>query len=205
MMGVKFNPKFSDRVGLLAFLHLIKKLSEEQIPENYLKSAKHYAALNNQNNIMNFYSIPSYCDDLLLQSLERSIMYNDNNISMTGWSRELLQRTFGEEIANEIYPYFKHRKLPQKSIVRTKHIHKITTDLINTYGYALEKEILDGLVQMYSGMNQKFSKDQLHKQIKKSLQEMLDTYDWKRVRLNNKLKEQYNIICEGFPFAIVNN
>jgi hypothetical protein len=197
------NSKVPNRIGLLAFLLLIKKLNEEQIPEKYLRKAKHHAATYKQKNIVSFYSIPSYSDEHMIKSLERAIMYVENNITMKGWSRELLQRTFGDDIANEIYPYFKHRKLTKKSTIRTEHIHKVTNELINTYGYALEKEILENMVNMYSGMNQNYSKEQLHKQIKRSLQEMLDTYGWVRVRLNNKIKEAYSIQCEGYPFAIV--
>jgi hypothetical protein len=101
---------------------------------------------------------------------------------------------------------FKHRKLTKKSIIRTEHIHKITISFIESQGYAIEKEILDTIVKMYSEMNQKFTQEQLHKQIKKSLQEMLDTYNWKRVRLNKKLKKQLNIDpnkIKGFPFVII--
>lgn len=199
----RVNERVSDRIGLLAFLLLIKKLNEKQIPEDYLRKAKHHAAKNKQRNIVNFYSIPSYSDEHMIKSFERALLYVENNITMKGWTRELLQRTFGDEIANEIYPYFKHRKLTEKSTVRTEHIHSVTVNLINTYGYAMEKEILNSLVEMYTGMNQKFSKDQLHKQIKKSLQEMLDTYGWQRLRLNKKIKEKYNVVCEGYPFIIV--
>lgn len=201
--GVGNKGRLSDKIGLLAFLLLITKQKEENIPENYLKKAKHYAALHKSKNLISFYSIPSYSDEHLLSSLERALMYKENNLSMKGWSRELLQRTFGDEMANEIYPFFKHRKVSKKSIIRTEHIHKIANDLINTYGYAIEKDVLATLIEMYTGSNQKFSKDQLHKQIKKSLQEMLDTYGWKRIRLNNKLKETYRVECEGYPFIIV--
>lgn len=207
-MSVGAKGRLSDRIGLLAFLLLISKLKEEQIPENYLNKAKHFAAINKTDkqktrSIVNFFSIPSYSDEHLLKTLERALMYQENNITMKGWSRELLQRTFGDELANEIYPYFQHRKVSEESTVRTEHIHKVTINLINTYGYAVEKDVLYNMVEMYSGMNKLYSKGQLHKQIKKSLQEMLDTYGWQRLRLNNKLKENYNVVCEGYPFIIV--
>jgi hypothetical protein len=195
--------RLSDKIGLLAFLLLIKKLNEKQIPEDYLQTATELKIKNKHKSIVNFYSIPSYSDAQMIKSLERAILYVENNLTMKGWSRELLQRTFGDEIANEIYPYFQHRKPTKESQVKTEHIHKVTNELINTYGYALEKDIIYNLIVECSENNEKYSKVQLEKQIKKSLQEMLDSYGWKRVRLNNKLKEAYGIECDGYPFAII--
>ena len=40
-------------------------------------------------------------------------------------------------------------------------------------------------------------------QIKKSLQEILDTYSLQRIRLNKAYKEKFNIKSEGYPFIII--
>ncbi len=202
---VKVNQRVSKQIGLLAFVYLINKLNEEQIPEDYLRKAKHIAAKYKHKNLVSFYSIPSYSDMHMVKSLERAILYAENNLTMKAWSRELLERTFGSEVANEIYPYLKEKKISKQANVRTEHIHKITVDLLNTQGYATEKEIIYYLQVMYSEANKSYSKQQLQRQLKVSLQEMLDTYGWNRVRLTKKVKEQYGIDCEGYPFAIVNN
>lgn len=202
---VKVNQRVSKQIGLLAFLYLIKKLNEEQIPEDYLRKAKHIAAKHKHAHIVSFYSIPSYSDKEMVKSLERALEYTENNLTMKAWSRELLERTFGVEVANEIYPYLKGKKVSTKANLRTEHIHKVTTDLIQEKGYATEKEIVYFLQVMYSEGNKTYSKQQLQRQLKVSLQEMLDTYGWKRIRLTKTIKAEYGIECEGYPFAIVSN
>ncbi|MEK4907366.1 hypothetical protein [Niallia sp. FSL M8-0099] len=199
------NSKIPNRVGLLAFLLLIKKLNENQIPESYLKKAKHIAAKHKQQNIVSFYSIPSYSDEHMIKSLERALLYVENNITMKAWSKELLYRTFGEEIANEVYPYLVKTKITDEASVRTEHIHKITMDLLHTKKYATEKEIVYHLRELYSEMNKAYSKQSFERQVKVSLQEMLDTYGLERVRLTKKLKQELHIECEGYPFAIIHN
>lgn len=197
-LNLKSHNKVADRVGLLAFLHILNKLPEDEIPEKYITKAKEIAKKHNHHNVVNFYSIPSYCDSTLQESLERANMYKENNVTMKGWSRELLQRTFGDEIADEIYPQFTHRKITKKSDLRTSDIHSITLDLIETKGYAIEKDIVESLRSIYG-------KTITEIQIKKSLQEMLDGYDLQRVRANKILKEQYGIANNGYPFIIIRN
>ena len=43
------------------------------------------------------------------------------------------------------------------------------------------------------------------KQWKKSMNEILDSYDLKRVSLNKNLKEYLEISCKGYPFIICKN
>ncbi len=197
-LNYKNSKRIADRNSLLAFLYLINKLTEQNVPESYLTKAKHIAAKNKQKSLVNFFSIPSYCDEVLEKSLERASMFKDNNMTMRGWSRELLQRTFGDEIANEIYPQFTHRKVPKNSVKKTNDIHKLVNEILDYKGYVLEKEIIEELRNIYG-------KARTEVQIKKSLQEMLDTYGLKRIRCNNKIKEVYGVVGNGYPFIIVKN
>lgn len=195
-LNLSNRKRIADRNALFAFLYLLNKLKEDDVPEKYLTKAKHIAAKNNQKSIVNFYSIPSYCDEILQKSIKRAIEYKENNLSMKGWSRELLLRTFGEEIANEIYPQFTHRKATKQSNERTIEIHKVVLDLLNKNKFVTEKEVVEMLHEDYG-------KTQTQIQIKKSLQEMLDTYGLVRIRCNNKIKETYGVVSNGYPFIIV--
>lgn len=197
------NGRIPDRIGLLAFLLLIKKLREEQVPVKLIERNREYKKNNRNSYMVNFFSIPSYSDDHMKESFRRALEYVNNNITMRGWSRELLQRTFGEEIANEIYPQFEHRKITTKSAIRTSQIHKIAMSFIEERGYVLEKEITEELIREYEKSEYKYSKNQLERQIKKSLQEMLDAYGWKREKLTNDLKDKLNLKhIKRCPFII---
>lgn len=202
MLNYKNRTKISDRNALFAFLKLLNKLPDAQIPESYLKKAKETRLKNKQFYNVSFFSIPSYCNEIMEASEERATMYKDNSVSMRGWSRELLLRTFGEDIANEVYPQFSKRKVSEKSQKITKEIHELIISRIEEKGYATEKEVLDEIV--VENLKQgKMVKQSSHTQIKKSLQEMLDAYGFERIRLNKELKKKYGVVSDGYPFIIV--
>lgn len=202
----KVNQRISKQIGLLAFMYLVNKLNKAQIPEVLEKKATNIAATHKHKNIVSFYSIPSYSDNQMVKSMERAILYAENNMTMKAWGKELLERTFGKEVADEVYPYMKGDKPHEKKpTIKTEHIHKITNDLIEEKGFATEKEITYCLQGLYSELNQPYNKQVIARQVKISLQEMLNAYDWKRIRLNKKIKEQQGIECEGYPFVIVPN
>lgn len=61
-------------------------------------------------------------------------------------------------------------------------------DKIKQQGYVFEREVnLDGKVG---------------RQWKKSIQEILDSYDLQRIRLNSELKEKFRITDNGYPNII---
>lgn len=216
-LNLRSHRKIPDRVGVLAFLGLINKLHRDEIPEDDLIKAlrvaerqKEYVYDNLKNKnikmedifipIVNYYSIPSYCDKNLQKCLDRADLYKENNLTITGWSKEMLQRTFGDEIANEVYPQFEQRKITESSEGRTIRIHQITLNLIETKGYARESDIVQSLKRIYG---KTLTKTLSKIQIKRSLQEMLDAYGLKRIRANKELKKKYNVDTPGYPFLIV--
>ena len=42
-------------------------------------------------------------------------------------------------------------------------------------------------------------------QLKRSINEILDSYGLKKIRANKAIKEQYKIISNGYPLIIVEN
>lgn len=186
--------KVSDRINLFAFLELINKLDSSQIPEHLLNKAKHEAAKKKQRYLVNYYSIPSYSDENLNTADGLAKLFLEKNMTMKGWSRELLLRTFGKEIADKVYPQFKEVAISESSYKFEKEFSEILFYLIANQGYATEKqclEILDG----YKEVN--------HVRMKRMLQEVMEKYDFKRIRANKQIKEQYGITSNGYPFIIV--
>ena len=41
-------------------------------------------------------------------------------------------------------------------------------------------------------------------QWKRSIQQILSVGKFQKIRLNKKIKAQYNVVCNGYPFIIVN-
>ncbi|MDK2800584.1 MAG: hypothetical protein PWQ70_2203 [Clostridiales bacterium] len=189
----------SNTINLFALLNLINKIPVENIPKNMLNKAKHIAATKKYKKLPNHFQVPSYCTSTLEISEEKARTLHKNNFSMKGISREWVIRTFGVEIANEIYPQFEienKKGTTKASDNRTKEIAEIINALINSKDYATEKEVIE-ILQL------KYGKTLTQIQIKRSLQEILDSYNLKRIRCNKEIKERYRVSENGYPFIIV--
>lgn len=207
MLGMSKNSgkEISKKNALFAYHKLINKLDRDEIPEEMLLRA---LAINTNKEIkssklINFYSIPSYTTNLLEQVEVQSINWRENNYTMQGLSREMLFRGEGKEVADWIYPQYKNITIKGKEVERTTSdysdnftllISKILIDLIDKNGYAMENDIISNIEA-----NQGFTKTQ----IKKSLKEILDLYNLKRMHCNKQIKEKYNVKSNGYPFIIV--
>lgn len=173
-------------------LNMLNKVELNCIPEDELKKAKSISATYGFKKITNFYQVEEYGYDTLGDSEKIAETLIENNVTLKGLSREYVLRTFGIEMANKIFPQFKHeneRGVSDKSEHLTQEIAGHVLATIEEQGYILEKEVnLQGTVGA---------------QWKKSIQEILDTYGLKRVRLNKELKEKYDYKDSGYPFIIV--
>lgn len=92
--------RISDRVNLFTFLGMIEKLSKEEIPDKYLKKAEIYKK---EKYMTSYYSIPSYCFDKMQNINTKAKLYKEKNMTMTGFSRELLIRSLNQNEANKVY------------------------------------------------------------------------------------------------------
>lgn len=185
--------RISDRVNLFTFLGLLEKLSKEEIPDKYLKKAEEYKK---NKYITSYYSIPSYCFDKMQNIKSKAKLYKEKNMTMTGFSRELLIRSLSEDEANKVYVQQKDEKLSKASQRFAEKATKIILQLIQTQGYCTEEQIIRQI---------RGKKEEKKIKLKRCLQEILESYNLKRVRANKKLKEQYGIASKGYPFLIVKN
>ncbi len=211
-MGISPNSlnKVSQRIVALAYHKLLNKLDDSEIPDQFLKKSQ---AININNGIkyshINWFSIPSYTVNKFPEIRERGEQWKENKYTMKGISREMFFRAEGLEVANELYPQRKKvtenidgqmivvdRTTTKVSNIRTDDIVKSIQYLISEYGYANENAIVETLRSKYAYITTQI-------QIKKSLKEILDSYNLKRIRANKKIKEQYGIISKGYPFIIV--
>jgi hypothetical protein len=199
LFNIKSKDSVNNDINLFTLLNLIEKLPEENIPDLMLKKAKHYSALKGYKKIPNHYIVPSYDENTLGQSEKMAITLKENNFTMKGLSKEYLIRTFGIEETNRVYPLsqFENKKgTSKKSDERTDIITKLIFSILEEKNYCIEKEIVEKLRFQYG-------KTRREKQIKRSIQEILDKYDLKRIRCNKLIKEQYGVANEGYPFIIV--
>lgn len=197
--NIKKSDKLAQSLTLFALLHMIEKLPEDKIPQDDYRKAKAIAAKYGLKKVTGFYAFEEYGLNTFSDSEEKAIELKKNNFSLKGLSREWVYRTFGEEEANRIYPQYKYENrqgTSERSDIHTQKIVEALQYCIDHKGYATEKDIIIMLHDNY-----KFEATEL--QIKKSLQEILDSYSLQRIRLNKAYKEKFNIKSNGYPFIII--
>ena len=197
--NIKKSDKLAQSLTLFALLHMIEKLPEDKIPQDDYRKAKAIAAKYGLKKVTGFYAFEEYGLNTFSDSEEKAIELKENNFSLKGLSREWVYRTFGEEEANRIYPQYKYENrhgTSERSDIHTQKIVEALQYCIEHKGYATEKNIVIMLHDTY-----KFEATEL--QIKKSLQEILDSYSLQRIRLNKAYKEKFDIKSEGYPFIII--
>ncbi|WP_064199001.1 CHC2 zinc finger domain-containing protein [Brevibacillus brevis] len=208
------DPKeISKRIDLFSFLGVLEKIHVDSIPEDLFKIAvaereRRIRSGKGRNEVrfQNYYSIPEYGDDLLTSANQKAIEFKKNNLSMTGFGREMVFRGLNKEAADKIYPMMSNMGLSNSSKEVSVHIHKKFITKIEETGWVLESDILDELIQenlqKTNGLIKGKAKNM--KYIKRNVNELLESYDWKRVRLNKKLKLELSIDdqVKGFPFIV---
>lgn len=201
--GIKSNMNiFSQSITLFTLLNMLNKVELKDIPEKELNKAKSISAKYGFKKLTNFYSFEEYGVNLLANSEEIAKTLKANNYSLKGLSREYILRTFGMDLANKVYPQYKYENkkgTSKKSDERTLQIVECLFYCIEQKGYATEKEIIYMLSNKY-----KYQTTEI--QIKRSLQEILVSYELVKVRANKTNKAKYHIENDkltGQTFIIV--
>ena len=186
------KPKMSQSITLFALLNMLNKVELNCIPEDELKKAKQISAKYGFKKIVNFYQIEEYGFTTLEDSEKIAATLLDNNMTLKGLSREYILRTFGVDLADKVYPQFKFENrqgTSAKSDYLTGEIALVVLETIKDQGYIFERDVnLNGTIGI---------------QWKKSIQEILDSYGLRRVKLNKELKEKYGIKTNGYPCIII--
>lgn len=185
-----------NRIGIFSYLGLVNKLDSKNIPEFLLRKSMEQAKMKKQKNIITYISIPSYCDEVLTFSENKAKEFKEKGFTMRGMSREMIYRALGEAEADRVYPQLKGKPLNEVSEEFACEVDKIAIDLILNQGYATEEQIV-GYV--------KGNKEVTRSKLKRVIAETIDKYDFKKCKVNKKLKEKYGITVKGYPFIIIKN
>ena len=167
---------------LFSLLNMIEKLPAESIPKKELNKAKHIAAKYGLKKLTNFYSFSEYGVLQFENSEEIAKTLKENHVTLKGLSREYVLRTFGQDIANKVYPQFRFENskgTSEKSDNATLELMNKLCNIINEKGYCLESDIR--------------GKGQTELQWKRSIQQILSVGKFQKVKASKRNKEQYNI------------
>lgn len=199
--------KVSKYIKMLIYHDLIRILDDSQIPKELLMKAIKYSGTDKRSgNHVSFYAIPSWVVQQLKTIENNGIRWKDKGYRIGGVSVDMFYRSEGFDIAASLYPQYKKQKNEYGEIVnrsttkasdeRTMKISEVILQCIQRKGYCTEKEVVYIL-------GNKFRYEITETQIKRCLNEIMDSYGLKKVKANKILKEQYHIKSDGYPNIII--
>ncbi|WP_017413475.1 CHC2 zinc finger domain-containing protein [Clostridium tunisiense] len=191
-LGRNHHRRIGDRINLFAFLGLIYKLNDSDIPEEMLKKSKELAE--GYKNHISYYEIPQYSKEILDYAEYYATQFKECNMTMTGWSWELIYRTFGKGRADRVFPQLKGQRISKKASKFSTQLANIIMSLLEHKAYVTEKELLSFM---------EGAKSSNFINLKKTLQEILETYDLIKIRLNKQLKQKLSITSNGYGYIIL--
>lgn len=210
-LGMNTNQKRIDKVGkyikMLVYHDLIRILDDSQIPKELLMKAIKYSGTDKRSgNHVNFYAIPSWVIQQLSTIEDNGVRWKEKGYRIAGISFDMFYRSEGFDVVASLYPQYKKHKNEYGEIVnrtttkasdeRTLKISEVILNCIQNKGYCTEKEVVYILGNKYRYVV-------TETQIKRSLNEIMDSYGLKKVKANKVLKEQYNIDSDGYPNIII--
>jgi len=195
--------KVNRTLKLLQYHGLLQQLPDEQVPKPFLRKA--LEGRKNGHNHISFYQIPSWVYQTMQAVEAQGEKWKANKYRMSGISYEMFLRSEGEEVAKRLYPQTsefigkdgkKHQKRTgRKADQQHEQIVAAILEAIETKGYCTEKEIISQLGNMETVTSEV--------QLKRSLTDIMNTYNLVKVRANNGLKSRFSIDCKGFPNIIL--
>ena len=199
--------KVSKYIKMLVYHDLIRILDDSQVPKEILAKAIRYSGTDKRaGNHVSFYAIPSWVVQQLNNVESNGIRWKEKGYRLAGISYDMFYRSEGYEVASSLYPQYKKRKNEYCEIVnrtttkasdeRSMKIAEVILSCIQEKGYCTEKEVICILGSEY---RYKVAETQ----IKKCLNEIMDTYGLKKVKANKNLKERFQIQSEGYPNIII--
>ncbi|GKU81310.1 hypothetical protein [Niallia sp. NCCP-28] len=166
---------------------------------------------------INFYTIPIYNDELLMEANRRANVLLDNNFRANGFSKFFLIKVFGKEFADSIF--HDERYISEYSKHTQTQIEKFILKDIQRHGYTTKDRILRYVQINYSQLQpweygfkkeKQSKKSILSREFDRSISEIKEKYNLEYRKADKKLKERFHlntsktIIYEN-PFDVIKN
>ena len=197
--------KVSKYVKMLIYHGMLEIVPDSEIPQRLLNRAN-AKRTGEKHCHTNFYRIPSWVYRRTQFIEAQGKRWKNQNYRLNGISYELFFRNEGAAMAKKLYPQTAtfttkagkemQRTTTRKSNEMTLLLSGIVLEQIQKLGYTTEANVIN---EAGSRTGYKMADIQL----KRSINEILDSYGLKKIRANKAIKEQYKIISNGYPLIIV--
>lgn len=211
-IGRKSLGQVANELGLFVYLGLINKLTRDKIPKIVLDRAENELKKNREKfktdniNMVSFFSVPKLSYETLNFGEKKAIEFKEKNMTMKGWSREMIERNLGSDEVKRIFLNDKttSRKISDRSHMESSIIERVMLRMLNedrkikSNIYITEKYVVNTIMKNYQS-----SKNYTERKIKRIIGEVLEKYDLVRVRLNKELSEKIKFDGNGYPYVIL--
>jgi hypothetical protein len=184
--NVKYSTSVINQViNLFSVLGLISKVSEQDIPAEYITMSKDRMKIDKcRYNHISFYTLPNMLDTLNEAEKRAEVLIN-HNIKYYSMSHYVVKRVFGEEFANQIYVQKVYGGVSKRNArvfadEKEKIKHYFSISVIEN-GFA-SKELLKKETEMND------------KTFNKLWLELIDNVDHVTVRPNKSMKQRHKLI-----------
>jgi hypothetical protein len=148
----------------------------------------------------NYYTIPIYNDELLMEANRVAKVLLDNNFRANGFSKIFLIKVFGQEFADSIF--HDERQLSEYSQIVQSKIEEFILKDIKRHGYTTKDRILRYVHIDYSQLQpweyglkkeKQNKKAILGRELDRSISEIKDKYNLDYKKANKELKERFKL------------
>ena len=208
---------------VLCYHNILVNVPPDQVPKPLLSKALRHKEKTGQEYLPNFYTVPSWVIDQTDLIENRAIEYKRRGYRRKSFTYEGILRSEGKEVALTLFPEYAVCKnkvtgeVYQRTTTRTSDRHQeiimdVMIEAITEKGYTTEAEIIERASVLLrtdaESMNRKPTNNvsgryTAQKQLFRSINEIMDANNLKKVRCNKALKEQYGIKGNGYPVIIV--
>ncbi|MED0994364.1 hypothetical protein P4T34_02550 [Bacillus mobilis] len=185
------------RINFLTFFEFLSKLDKNEIPKELYEIQLNSKRKKGHKYLNSTYTINIFSFDFFNMLDKKCALWIAKGCTTKTVNYEGILRNFGREEADRVFPQDKGKIIISLSKEVVSMIHRTTLELIESYGWTTEQEVLEK-VRLYFKGQQKFKE----KQFKICFGELLDGYDLERIRLNKELKEKLKIEGKGYGFII---
>ncbi|PEA23868.1 hypothetical protein CN923_13625 [Bacillus cereus] len=184
------------RMNFFTLFKVTRKLDESELPEKLLKIQKRNKREKHFQYMSNTYELPMYTYEFFRQIDEMCRVWLDKGCTGRTISYEGIMRTFGRDEADRVFPQDKGKEIAELNEELVSKIQFNTLKLVQSKGWATEKEILD-MVKLYFKGQQEFKT----KQFKRCIAEMVDAYELEIIPSNKEIKKEMGITEEDMSKA----
>ncbi|MGJ7912616.1 hypothetical protein [Neobacillus sp. LXY-1] len=185
------------RMNFLTFFEFLSKLDKEVIPKELYEIQLASKRKKGHKYINSTYEIQIYSFDFFNTLDKKCALWIEKGCTTKTVNYEGILRNFGREEADRVFPQDKGKDIMALNEEVASMIHRTTLELIESYGWTTEQEVLNN-VKLYFKGQQKFKE----KHFKICFGELLEAYDLERLRLNKELKAKLEIEGNGYGYII---